>query len=158
MKNSGQGTSAFSSNVVSIPNESARLIIQQPVHEWRKVVAARLECLMRLPTGWDGYCGQPVTFLNANFALQLLDYVCGANVPAPQIVPGAEGDLQIEWHTLTGDIELHVLLPFRVHAWRAMVGGESDGEHRTLTNDFTVVAAWVKDVTETPLATTAAAA
>ena len=114
--------------------------------------------LVRLPRGWDGYSAAPVTFANAQFALRLLEAVSPANVAAPQIVPGSSGDLQIEWHTLNGDVELHVQAPNQVHAWRLLARATSDAEELQLSNDFTALVAWVKDVTETPRVTNAAAA
>jgi hypothetical protein len=105
---------------------------------WRSSVVSRLTELLRLDHGWDGYAGQPVSLENAMFALQLLDYICGADCVAPQIVPGARGDLQIEWHSWKGDIELHVVAPDELHARRFVEGGNPDGEDlETLSNDFT---------------------
>lgn len=116
------------------------------INELSSNAADRLEELVRLPIGWDGYQGQPVDFLNACFALSFLNKICGPETPPPQIVPGYGGDLQIEWHTLQGDIELHVKGPNNVYAWRAMANGDLDGEELDLTVDFTVVAQWVKDI------------
>jgi hypothetical protein len=68
----------------------------------------------------------------------LLDIICGADGTAPQIVPGAQGDLQIEWHSRIGDVEVHVVAPTELHAWRFVTGGNPDGEDLDdLSNDFT---------------------
>ncbi len=122
--NRSQANSVFSANVVSIPTASARLVVFEPNHDWRTAVMKRLEQLVRLDLGWDGYSGQPVSLENAAFALRVLEAVCGPDASPPQLVPGSSGDLQIEWHTLKGDIELHVIAPNRVHAWRLAVGGD----------------------------------
>jgi len=140
--------------VVPIP----RMTLNEPAGEWRDSVLKRLEELIRLEIGWDGYQGKPVSFENATFALRMLEAVCIPETPAPQIVPGAVGDLQIEWHTLNGDVELHVRAPNKVHAWRHMVGHKQDGEEAQLTNVFFSVATWVKEVTESSIAPSAAAA
>lgn len=142
---------------LEIPGAKARILIADKVSEWTPEVTDRLEALIKLPYGWDGYQGQPVSFVNANFALQMLNNICGLETRAPQIVPGAAGDLQIEWHTLQGDIELHVKGPNNVHAWRAVTGGDSEGEELDLTVDFAIVAVWVKDITEPPIAASATA-
>jgi hypothetical protein len=136
---------AASSNVVNMPT---RRLLSEPSElsgPWRKLVEARLQELVRLEQGWDGYRGSPVSFVNAVFALRMLESACGRATPSPQIVPGVGGDLQIEWHTLRGDIELHVLAPNVVHAWRSATGGPGYEKELELTNDFSVVATWVRD-------------
>lgn len=150
--------SAFSSNVVEFATADPKVMIIQPDFEWREAAVARLEKLVRLPVGWDGYSGQPVGLLNANFALQMLDRICGPNAGSPQFVPGVDGDLQIEWHTLHGDIELHVIEPNHVRAWLCVVGASPREEELELTNEFSKVAAWVKEIAEPPRAIATAAA
>ena len=114
--------------------------------------------MLRLAPGWDGYRGQPVSLENADFTLRMLEAVCGPDTAAPQLVPGPAGDLQIEWHTLKGDIELHVREPGSVHAWCQVAGSQGDGQEQELTVDFSVVATWVKELTEPALAVTTATA
>lgn len=126
--------------------------------EWQVVAKGRLEELIRLKEGWDGYAAFPVSFDNAMFAYQMLDSICRSDTPAPQIVPGPSGDLQIEWHLAKGDIELWVRGPNNVHAWHSI--GEGQGEEEIdLTTDFAVVAEWLKEisVTEPTIAIAAAA-
>ena len=114
------------------------LKIEKIEAQWRSAVVSRLTELLRLDHDWDGYEGQPVSLENAMVALQLLDCICCADSVAPQIVPGARGDLQIEWHSWIGDIELHVVAPNELHAWRFVRGGNPDGEDlEDLSNDFT---------------------
>lgn len=130
----------LSANVMDFQRVRDRLLIS---------AADCLGRLIKLPVGWDGYHAQPVGFLNADFALSILNRICGPETPPPQIVPGSTGELQIEWHTLQGDIELYVKGPNNVRAWRAMANGDLDGEELDLTVDFTVVAQWVKEIEET---------
>jgi len=151
-------TSATSSTskVVSIASARPRTLISENASVWNEEVSNRLQDLIRLNYGWDGYNARPVGFVNATFALQMLNNICGPATPAPQIVPGVNGDLQLEWHTLQGDIELHVEGPNNVHAWRALVG-DLDGEELNLTVDFAAIAQWVRDITEPPIAAATAA-
>ena len=103
---------AFSSAaVVQISRVPSRLIVRERVASWRDAVLCRLDDLVKLPFGWDGYRAEPVRFWNVSYASRLLEAVCGDDAPEPQIVPGSSGDLQIEWHTLRGDIELHIRAP-----------------------------------------------
>ena len=154
-----QANSVFSSNVTRLPTTPTRVMVFEPNHAWREIVMKRLEELVQdLQRGWDGYQGEPVSLENATFALRMLEAVCGPAAPTPQLVPGPSGDLQIEWHTLSGDIELHVLAPNCVHAWRQLVGGSENGQSLDLTTDFGPVATWVRELTEPNLAVAIAAA
>ena len=158
-----QSNAAFSrlitsTNVIAIPAIPKRILITENVSMWYGPVKEQLEELVHLPPGWDGYSAVPVSFVNANFALRMLEKTCGLESMPPQIVPGTAGDLQIEWHTMDGDIELHVRAPNDVHAWRAMVGGDSQGEELELTTDFSVIAQWVKEIMEPLISAEATAA
>ncbi len=144
-------------NVSSIPSLSARRV-QEPVHQWHSVVMDRLNALVKLERGWDGYKGIPVSFENANFALNLLHAACSIDTPSPQIVPGSNGDLQIEWHTEEGDIELHIQAPYKVEAWRSSESTGIDGEEISLTNNFAVVAKWIAEISEPIIAARSSAA
>ncbi len=124
---------------------------------WKPVVLVRLEELIHLPIGWDGYNGQPVSFANAVFAYQMLEQTCRRWTSPPSIVPGNNGDLQVEWHTNLGDIELHVSAPNEVHAWCATPDDE-EGRDLEIRNDFTEVAGWVRTIVERAVAPVAAAA
>ena len=132
-----------------------QMILTDQAGNWRPSVIKRLEELLRLENGWDGYNGIPISLENAIFALRMLEAVCTPETPAPQIIPGADGDLQIEWHTLQGDLELHVQAPNKVEAWFCRTGQDSEGEERPLTFVFYTVAEWVKIITETPIASSA---
>lgn len=123
-------------------------------NEWESVVIPRLEELVRLQRGWDGYKGLPVSFSNAIFAYQMLQSICSSNTPPPQIVPGSSGDLQLEWHTQAGDLELWVQGPNTVYAWCLINGKEKE---MTLSNDFSDILNWVEEVTEPAIALTSAA-
>jgi hypothetical protein len=138
-----------SSNVLPI---RTGVFFQQ--HDWRDTIEAKLEKLVRLERGWDGYSAEPVAFANAVFALRMLESVCGVGCPAPQIVPGTSGDLQLEWHLERGDLELHVKGPNDVVAWRSDSGrGE---QQLNLRADFTAVAEWVSALAEESIAAAAA--
>jgi hypothetical protein len=134
-----------------------KAVVSSPVREWHRDVVERLNELTSLSRGWDGYQAPPVSFDTAHFAMQMLEAITRENATSPQIVPGTSGDLQVEWHTDNGDVELHVIRPGRVSAWRHGVDTAEEGEELALTNDFTAVAAWVRMVTEPIFADAAAA-
>lgn len=125
-----------------------RLVVMAPDQDWREPVAGRLQELIRLPVGWDGYRAQPVDYLTADFALRMMESICPPDTPVPYLIPGTEADLQIEWHTAAGDIELHVRRPNSVHAWRQTDETGEDGEEFELTFDFRSILPWIKKLTE----------
>jgi hypothetical protein len=122
-----------------------------PENKWISAVQDRLEQLIRLNEGWDGYLGLPVTFPNACFAFSMLKSICNVDTPAPQIVPGSSGDLQIEWHTYRCSIELWVRAPNDVLVWREDKATNQEIE-LTLTTDFSKVADWMQLIVEQPVA------
>lgn len=156
--NPATSASASENKIYFLSKLRPRIFITENTFPWFEEVKGRLEYLIRLERGWDGYKGLPVNFDNAYFALQMLESICGTETHAPQIVPGVAGDLQIEWHTLKGDIELHVKAPNDVDAWILEADGDEAGVERSLTTDFTEIAMWVQNITEQPIATHAAAA
>ena len=129
--------------VVEFPTTGrTRAVVQGAAGDWVDSVTGRLNELCALPVGWDGYQGLPVTWDNANFAFQMLSAICRPTTPPPQIVPGPSGDLQLEWHLPGQSIELNVLGPLRVRAWRSAAGIE---EEKDLTDDFIDVVRWIAE-------------
>ncbi len=118
---------------VRIPSLNSRRI---------KDLEDHLEELTSLPVGWDGYAGQPVSFGCAYFAANLIERLCIDAAPAPQLVPGADGTLQLEWHINQYDLEIDILGPYDVVASRYdhKNGQEEEIEVKT---DFTKLAEWI---------------
>lgn len=137
--------------------EPVRLPVGDDWAAWRDPVMRRLEYLLKLPHGWDGYSATPVRLEVVHFTLQMLRSICPPDTPAPQIVPGTGGDLQVEWHAPTTTIELHVKAPNAVSAWRES-DSVPDGEEVNLTNDFLVVLRWIQEMLEDESAAVATAA
>lgn len=116
------------------------------VAPWRVAVARRLKELVALQPGWDGYKAVPVKAENASFALEMLGVICDTYTQAPQIVPGTSGDVQIEWHTAIGDVEIHIAGPNKVHVWYSIADDDDDGVSCEARSNFKMVAVWVKEV------------
>jgi hypothetical protein len=111
---------------------------------WPNDAVKIIETLKReLTYGWDGYQGQPLNQSTVDFAITVLQRISNAETPRPAIVPVSDGSLQIEWHTNTCDIEIHVRAPNKVHAWRYVVGGDNDGEPIDLSSDFREIQPWI---------------
>lgn len=124
---------------------------------WRTAVTKQFQRLLSLQPGWDGYKAPAIKRENAVFALSMLDAIYSPDIPPPNIVPGSAGDIQIEWHTMEGDVELHVLRPNLVSAWYSR---QSDGREIEveLSNNFQSVSSWLVEMMEAERAAEPAAA
>jgi len=136
---------AFSNDLRRAFATPRRLIIADPSASWWDGVKERLQELVLLERGWDGYHAPPISFENAYFTLDMLRSICPSDMRLPQIVSGTHGDLQVEWHHQTGEIELHVRAPNSVSAWRRSPSAP-DGEEVALTNDFAIVLGWIGEM------------
>ena len=111
---------------------------------WNAELSERFDQICSLRPGWDGYTGIPVSFGCAHFAAAILKHLFTTGLPAPSLVPGSDGSVQIEWHRNQYDIELDVLEPNKVVAYRYdHLSQEEDGID--VSNDFTLVSEWLKD-------------
>lgn len=122
-----------------------RVNIGTETSSWMRDLESRFNEVVSLPIGWDGYGGVPVSFTTAQFAAQMIERLCVANVPAPSIVPGSDGSLQIEWHSGGFDIELDVQEPLKVEAYR-LNQETNDAEELDIESDFRRIAIWISDV------------
>ncbi len=129
-------------NVSTLTNRSSRVRVAQNNSTWVRELKGRLDDLCSLPRGWDGYAGQPVTFNVAQFAANLIERLCIDDVPAPQLVPGSDGTLQLEWHLNGYDIEIDVLAPLDVVATRYDHVSDIEDEIE-VQSDFSELAQWV---------------
>jgi len=121
--------------------------ISMPDSIWFQTLQDRFDELTSLPSGWDGYNGEPVSFSCAQFAANLIERLSvnsveKPHIPAPQLVPGSDGTLQLEWHLNNFDLEVDVLAPYDVIATRFdhMTNHEEEIEVQA---DFTELADWV---------------
>jgi len=80
-------------------------------------IGEKLADLVTLEIGWDGYRAKPVAYANAVYAQKLLDEVCEEDTKVPSVVPGANGDLQLEWHVPGYDVEIHIVAPLDALFW-----------------------------------------
>ncbi|WP_162742280.1 hypothetical protein [Nitratireductor sp. OM-1] len=136
-----------SSNIAQWPGTKCRTIVDHPADDWHRKVSERIQELIRLPVGWDGYAGTPVKFETGMFTCTMLQALWRWDTPVPQIVPGPSGDLQVEWHMADNTVELHVISPNRVSAWRSMSGEDPDGQEIILSNDFAPIEEWIERLT-----------
>jgi hypothetical protein len=81
-------------------NQYAVLASESPHAEpWQDIVAARLAELERLAPNWDSDGGFPVARRHANRAFAFINRLMDLGIsPMPDIVPLADGGVQVEWH------------------------------------------------------------
>ena len=83
-----------------------RVTVPQSAASWLGDAVAHIEELTSLAPGWDSYDSKPVDAGAAMGAVRFLLGSAYADLPAPAIVPIADGGVQIEWHR--GGIDLEV--------------------------------------------------
>lgn len=141
------GTAA--TNVAKLSQPVRRVNLSDPPIVGWEEIKGRLEELSQLEAGWDGYRGIPMRFEIGYFAAEIIKNLCCLSMPQlPEIIPGSNGDVQIEWHSNGKSIELHVHAPYSVTAWRNNNALGEDGEEINLATDFTVISDWLKEFTE----------
>jgi len=145
-------TTAFQNDIPNfVPNENnisilntphRRVRVSQNTSNWIIYLQDRFDELTSLPKGWDGYSGKPVLFSTAHFAANLLERLFSPKVQPPQLIPGSDGTLQIEWHQNQLDIEIDVLKPYRINAsyFNHITDEEQEIE---LETDFSQLSEWI---------------
>jgi hypothetical protein len=130
------------SEIVQLPPRQ-RVTLSEPQFRWRAPVIGRLNEILALPPGWDGYRGRRVSFEIASFTLFMLQNLCAPDTPVPSVVPLSSGGLQVEWHTERAEIELTVYAPYNVQAWAAdpALGDEIE---RHLTTEYSFILPWIQ--------------
>jgi hypothetical protein len=85
---------------------------------WMLRAAERLKELTRLPPGWDGHAGHPLSPPIADYTFQLLEkLMLRPGVPLPSITPLAYGGVMLEWHRRGWDIEIEIDAPTSHHVF-----------------------------------------
>lgn len=140
------------------PITRSRYIVCDSPSNWDQQVTERLNELVALPKNWDGYNGRGVLYENASFAENVLKSICEPHHDAPTIIPGNTGDLQLEWHTTHGDLELHIIAPNHVRAWYSILGEHPEEVELELTFCFSKVAEVLEKISERQIAAALAAA
>lgn len=131
--------------ISSIPVRQTRVRVSNPRSPWVKELENRFNALTSLRKGWDGYVGLPVSFTCAQFAANVIERLYTDALPPPQLVPMSDGTLRLEWHMNQYDLEIEVLAPYEVVAFRTDLITEEEQEIEVQT-DFTELAEWVSDL------------
>jgi len=116
------------------PSTERASSMESKVVDWKSRLSANVRSLSQLRAGWDGPGSVPVpeTLLaRAAFYVQsALDAFEG--MTAPRLVPGGDGSVQIEWHSVRGELEFDIDDQGFASIWGRdhLSGMEFDGEGR----------------------------
>lgn len=133
------------SKTFTLPTRRAWARVPLPQSRWMIDLQERFDELTSLPMGWDGYSGRPVSFSCASFAANLIERLYLDGVPAPQLVPGGDGTVQLEWHRNQFDVEIDVLAPCEITAIRRNLRTGAV-EELELQTDFTDLTTWIDEL------------
>ncbi|MEV7136728.1 hypothetical protein [Streptomyces tauricus] len=86
----------------------------------------KINKLLALPKGWDGYRAEPVTIEAGIAMVSVLFSVMDRRSLRPQLFPLANGGIQVEWHVGGSSIEIEVSADG--HSGCALADGEGEVE------------------------------
>jgi len=78
------------------------------IPKWVESVTTSLYAIVALCDNWDSYGAKRISHSTAVAVQGLLQDIMHDAAPAPQLVPGANGNVQIEWHFAGIDLEVEV--------------------------------------------------
>lgn len=123
----------------------ARVRVPENTSAWIVRLKDQFDELTALPYGWDGYSGKPVSFASAQFAANLIERLFTPDIPPPQLVPGNDGSLQIEWHLNQIDVEIDIHKPYEIIA--VYYNHRTKQEYELeLQTDFTILSDWLTEI------------
>ena len=106
---------------VPLPLRGSRaLVFMVSGHEpaWFYHALHGFQQLLQLPPGWDSYEAKLIEDdVIVRAAEVLVALPLPVDAPAPCIVPGSSGSVQLEWHEAGADIEIHVSAGGHVSAY-----------------------------------------
>src|SRR5579872_3088407 len=75
---------------------------------WVLEAAAKLETLGRFQIGWDSYGGLPLKAGAKDLTVRALRWLSHDELPAPAVVLGSGGTVQLEWRTKDKELEVEL--------------------------------------------------
>ena len=65
----------------------------------------------------DSATSKPITTENVKEAVRILVRLWDDDIPPPSVVPRANGNIQLEWHTLKYHVEIYIEQPPKTVLW-----------------------------------------
>jgi len=78
------------------------------VPRWYRQTVSDLYAILALDSNWDSYGAKRINPNTARAVDELLLDIMHPQSPAPQVVPAANGNIQLEWHLGGIDLEIEV--------------------------------------------------
>lgn len=117
------------------PDDSLVVEPHGPVPEWVGRAAAMLDELLALPENWNGYGAAAIEPRVVPVVLNFLAEVfVEGHAPLPDLVPTADGGVQVEWHVGGFDLEVEVSPKSGLRAYFYDEASEEEWEGSALTN------------------------
>jgi hypothetical protein len=108
---------SWGSSVITTQSVAVRPVMlfatARPHSNWLSTVQSVLERFRDLGPGWDSYDAPAVDRQGIETAREFLTVLARAGVRMPALTLAAQGQVQIEWHTPSTDLEIRVLGPNR---------------------------------------------
>lgn len=119
-----------------------------PAAPWNIKLSRNVDRLRKLSRGWDGPRSFPIdnSLLNRVTALIRESLASlGSNAHAPFVVPLANGGVQVEWHTVRGELEFELAANGKASIWVRDHGTnhEFETEGAKALNLFLLWAPWL---------------
>lgn len=119
-----------------------------PAAPWNVQLSRNIERLRKLSRGWDGPRSLPIdtSLLNRVSALIRGSLApLGTNACAPFVVPLPSGGVQVEWHTIRGELEFELAANGTAAIWVRDHGTdhEFETEGAKALNQFMLWAPWL---------------
>lgn len=130
----------ISGNSISLPGFFGELFFGKLPYPVSDEIYLRLKHLINLKMGWDGYNAPPVSEKNAHTILKLFAKIpLLEQISNPQIIPGLDGDVQIEIHDPKNELDIHVISPEEIQVWILNETVYPEGIEFNLEDDFTEI-------------------
>jgi hypothetical protein len=96
--------------IVRLPakQKAANIVSIAKPAKWLKQTNNLLYSIIGLDNNWDSYGAKRISSKVAEAVSDLLCDIMQRTTPAPQIVPSANGSMQLEWHLKGIDLEIEV--------------------------------------------------
>lgn len=119
-----------------------------PAAPWNVKLSKNIERLRNLSRGWDGPRSLPINASLLNRVSALIREALaplGTNACAPFVVPLPSGGVQVEWHTVRGELEFEFAANGTASIWVRDHGTdhEFETEGAKAFNQFVLWASWL---------------
>jgi hypothetical protein len=127
------------SSIVSIDRAS--------IPKWLEQTTKALLAIVALDDDWDSYGAKRISPKIASAVVELLRDIMFSSTPVPQIVPAANGSIQLEWHIADIDLEIEVESLARSQVLFEDKQNEEPGWEGEISNDLSKLVHYIQLLT-----------